>query len=53
MPLTSADKLRDKMHDRLLKISNNCSQIKADKSSHFIWIDEPELIINAIEELLK
>lgn len=53
MPLKSVDRLRDKMHERLLKISNNCSQIQTNNSSHFVWIDEPELIIRASEELLK
>jgi pimeloyl-ACP methyl ester carboxylesterase len=52
LPLNSVDKLRDRMHDRLMKLSTNCDRIEATKSSHFVWIDEPELIIQAIERLV-
>jgi pimeloyl-ACP methyl ester carboxylesterase len=53
LPLNLVDKLRDRMHVRLMKLSTNCHQIEATKSSHFVWIDEPELIIQAIERLLN
>ncbi|MBZ8179520.1 alpha/beta hydrolase [Oscillatoria salina] len=52
LPITAADKLRDKMHCELLKLSTNCTQIQASKSSHFVWIDEPEIILAAIQQLL-
>ncbi|MEC5029631.1 MAG: alpha/beta hydrolase, partial [Oscillatoria sp. PMC 1051.18] len=52
LPITAADKLRDKMHGELLKLSTNCTQIQASKSSHFVWIDEPEIILAAIQQLL-
>jgi pimeloyl-ACP methyl ester carboxylesterase len=53
LPLNLVDKLRDRMHERLMKLSTNCHQIQAAKSSHFVWIDEPELIVKAIERLLN
>jgi hypothetical protein len=53
LPLNSVDRLREKIHQQLLKLSQNCRQIQANNSSHFIWIDEPELIPKAIELLLK
>ncbi|MEC4986891.1 MAG: alpha/beta hydrolase [Oscillatoria sp. PMC 1068.18] len=52
LPITAADKLRDEMHCELLKLSTNCTQIQASKSSHFVWIDEPETIVAAIQQLL-
>ncbi|MDJ0718384.1 MAG: alpha/beta hydrolase [Prochloraceae cyanobacterium] len=53
MPLKAADRLRDKMHAELLKLSTNSTQIKATKSSHFVWVDEPETIASAIQQLLQ
>lgn len=52
MPVKAADKLRDTMHDEILKLSTNCTQIQALKSSHFVWVDEPEIIVEAIQEVL-
>ena len=52
MPIAAADKLRDKMHIELLKISTDCTQIQASRSGHFVWVDEPEIILAAIRELL-
>ena len=51
-PIAASDRLRDKMHAQLLEISTNCVQIKAEKSSHFVWIDEPEIIVAAIQKIL-
>lgn len=53
MPVQAADKLRDKMHERLLKLSTNCSQLQAKKSGHFVWVDQPEIIVIAIQEILQ
>jgi pimeloyl-ACP methyl ester carboxylesterase len=53
MPIAAGDRLRDTMHDELLKLSTNCKQIQALNSSHFVWIDEPEIIIAAIREMLE
>ncbi|MDJ0725798.1 MAG: alpha/beta hydrolase [Prochloraceae cyanobacterium] len=52
MPLKAVDRLRDRMHEELLKLSSNCRQIQANKSDHFVWIDQPEVIIEAIEQML-
>jgi pimeloyl-ACP methyl ester carboxylesterase len=53
MPVKGADKLRDKMHIELLKLSSDCTQVEATQSSHFVWIDEPEIIILAIQEIIQ
>jgi pimeloyl-ACP methyl ester carboxylesterase len=53
MPIAAGDRLRDKMQDELLKLSTNCQQIQAPNSSHFVWIDEPEIIVRAIREMLR
>lgn len=52
MPVNAADKLRDKMHDKLLKLSTDCHQLPATKSGHFVWVDQPEVIVAAIQEIL-
>ncbi|NJL10139.1 MAG: alpha/beta hydrolase [Calothrix sp. SM1_7_51] len=52
LPMRAANKLRDKMHVELLKLSNDCTQMQANKSSHFVWVDEPEIIVAAIKIIL-
>jgi pimeloyl-ACP methyl ester carboxylesterase len=51
LSLSTADRVRDRIHHDLLKLSTNSVQILADRSSHFVWIDEPEIIINAVATL--
>jgi pimeloyl-ACP methyl ester carboxylesterase len=53
MPVKSADKLRERMHAQLLKLSTDCTQLQANRSGHFVWIDEPEIILAAIQKLLQ
>ena len=52
LPLKTVNKLRNSIHIELLKLSSNSSQISANESSHFVWIDQPEIIIKAIKELI-
>jgi len=52
MPLAAANQLRDRMHAELLKLSTDCTQIQATRSGHFVWVDRPEVIIEAIQKLL-
>jgi hypothetical protein len=40
------------MHADLLKLSEDVIQLPASRSSHFVWIDEPQVIIAAIEQLM-
>ncbi len=53
LPLTAANQLREKMHAELLKLSSDCVQLQAPKSDHFVWVDSPEVILNAIEIILN
>ncbi|MGB5596066.1 MAG: alpha/beta hydrolase [Crocosphaera sp.] len=53
LPVKTVNKLRDSIHIELLKLSSNSSQISANKSSHFVWIDEPQIIISAIKQLVN
>ena len=53
LPLKAIDRLRNKMHYHLSLLSDNFSEIPAANSSHFVWTDEPEIIVSAIEQLLK
>jgi pimeloyl-ACP methyl ester carboxylesterase len=48
LSLPTADRVRDRIHTDLLKLSTNCQQLAAANSSHFVWIDEPEIVIKAV-----
>ena len=52
-PLRTADQLRDDMHNRLMQLSSQCRQVQAERSSHFVWIDQPELIVSAVRSLMS
>ena len=52
VPLKQIDRLRDQMHEELLNLSTRSQQLPANNSSHFVWIDEPELIITAVNKIL-
>ncbi|MGV0024990.1 alpha/beta fold hydrolase [Phormidesmis priestleyi] len=47
-----ADRLRDQMQSKLSKLSTNVSQLSADQSSHFVWVDQPQVIVQAVQQLL-
>lgn len=53
MPVKTADNLREKMHAELLKLSTDCTQLQATQSGHFVWVDEPEIIVTAIQQVLQ
>lgn len=48
IPLQGINQLRNKMHLQLGNLSTNCLQVNANKSSHFVWVDQPELIRDAV-----
>lgn len=52
LPLQSADRLREEMHTDLMALSTRCTQLPANNSSHFVWIDQPEVIVQAVQLLL-
>jgi pimeloyl-ACP methyl ester carboxylesterase len=53
LPLKKVNALRHRIDDRLQKLSTNTISIKADRSSHFVWLDRPDTIVAAVELLLK
>lgn len=53
LPIKAANNLREQMHREILNLSTNCVQLEAEKSGHFVWIDQPELIVTAITILLN
>lgn len=52
LALPDADRVRERIHLDLLELSRNCHQVAASQSSHFVWIDEPEIIVAAASTLL-
>ncbi len=53
IPLGAANRLRDEMHQDLLKLSTNCIQLQAENSGHFVWLDQPEVMVQAVKILLE
>lgn len=53
IPVKAADDMRERMHTQLLKLSTNSTQLQAYRSGHFVWVDEPEIIVAAIQEVLQ
>jgi pimeloyl-ACP methyl ester carboxylesterase len=51
-----AEPLRQKwmeMQKELLKLSSNSTHMLAEKSSHFIQLDQPELVIEAVRQVVE
>lgn len=51
LPLKTVDNLRAKIHNHFRQLSERYIHIPANQSSHFVWIDEPELIIKAVKTI--
>jgi pimeloyl-ACP methyl ester carboxylesterase len=47
-----ADRSRDRIHLALAKVSNNSQQLLAPNSSHFVWVDQPEIMVVAVERMI-
>lgn len=52
IPLQGANQLRDQMHRELYSLSTNCLQVEANKSGHFVWVDQPDVIVDAVRKIL-
>ena len=48
-PFGKLDELREQIHRELSLLSHDFSQLSANHSSHFVWLDEPEIIIEAVK----
>lgn len=53
MPLKQANLLRELMHAELLKLSSDCVQLQAEKSGHFVWVDQPDVVVKAVKLVLE
>ncbi|MEH1894029.1 MAG: alpha/beta hydrolase [Nostoc sp.] len=52
IPLQGANQVRKQMHVELLNLSTNCTQLQASNSGHFIWVDQPDVIMDAVKIVL-
>jgi pimeloyl-ACP methyl ester carboxylesterase len=52
IPLQSANQLRNKMHVELQTLSANYYEMEAHRSGHFVWADQPEVIVDAVKHIL-
>jgi len=53
IPLKGANQLRETMHAELCELSTDFLQVNANKSGHFVWIDQPDVIVDAVKTLLN
>lgn len=52
IPLGQMNVLRDRMQDRLMQLSTQTHQMDAAESGHFVWIDQPEVMVAAVKWVL-
>ncbi len=53
LPLAQIERLRTQMHHDLMSLSTHSTQLLAERSSHFVWIDQPEMIVQAVQLALE
>ncbi|MEM6254588.1 MAG: alpha/beta hydrolase [Cyanobacteria bacterium P01_D01_bin.156] len=53
LPLDTADNTWTRMHYELMRISTQSLSLPTQKSSHFVWVDEPEVIVEATYRMLR
>lgn len=41
------------MHRQLLTLSSNTRQVEADRSGHFVWTDQPDVMVTAVATVLQ
>jgi pimeloyl-ACP methyl ester carboxylesterase len=52
-PEKMANKVRDRIQERLVMLSSRCELIHADQSTHFVWIDQPAVMEKAIDRVVE
>lgn len=52
LPLRSADRVRDRIHPALLQLSQRSQHLQAPHSGHFVWVDQPEVMLQAVDKML-
>jgi pimeloyl-ACP methyl ester carboxylesterase len=50
--MNPADRARERIHLALAKVSTNSQQLLAPQSSHFVWVDQPEIMLDAVEKMI-
>ncbi len=51
--MNPADRARDQIHLDLARVSNNSQQFLAPHSSHFVWVDQPEVMLEAVNWVIN
>ncbi len=47
-----ADRIRDGIHIALAKVADDSQRFSAVESSHFVWVDQPEVMVAAVEQVI-
>ena len=47
-----ADRARDQIHLALSQVSSNSQQLLAPHSSHFVWVDQPEIMVESVTKMI-
>jgi pimeloyl-ACP methyl ester carboxylesterase len=53
IPLKQANELRDRMHGQLTQLSTRTQTVNAPNSGHFVWVDEPHILLDAVRTVLN
>ncbi|MGK7893333.1 MAG: alpha/beta fold hydrolase [Xenococcus sp. (in: cyanobacteria)] len=48
-PFAQLAQVREQIHRELNLLSDDVTQLSANRSSHFVWLDEPEIIVEAVK----
>jgi pimeloyl-ACP methyl ester carboxylesterase len=52
-PEKMANRMRDRIQEKLITLSSRCELLHADRSTHFVWIDQPEVMQQAIDRVVE
>ncbi len=52
LPLATANNLWTRMHHELMRLSPQSLSLPTQQSGHFVWIDEPDAILEAVDRML-
>ncbi|MEO0866862.1 MAG: alpha/beta hydrolase [Cyanobacteria bacterium J06642_11] len=52
LPLETANNIWTRMHYELMRLSPQSLSLPTQNSSHFVWIDEPDAMLEAIDRML-
>ncbi|MGK7913109.1 MAG: alpha/beta fold hydrolase [Synechococcus sp.] len=53
LPIRAANNLHDRIHPHLARLSSRVETLKAPGSDHFVWVERPDVMIEAVKLVLE